>query len=127
MSKYQAYELSRFYYFESSSMKELYKNLQTFQNSTPKHFLSLDIQIDQGKFCCILLADSHDVGEGHLTRYEEAMDKFQRKALKRIGIGVNFSDDAIKPQKILDIQMKLKECKSEEDVKRVFYEAFSDD
>ena len=118
---------SNIHYFEASSMKELHECLQTWQKSNSRRILSLNIEKDQEKFCCIMLVTFYvnEIGDTHLTPYEAAMAKFQRKAMKHIGESVNFSNDDIKPQLILDIQMKLKECKTPDDVLAVFFLAHS--
>jgi hypothetical protein len=48
-------------YFEAESMAELYNALQTWQHAKEKRLLSLDIQQDGGKFCCIALTNPTEV------------------------------------------------------------------
>jgi hypothetical protein len=48
-------------YFEAESMAELFDALQTWQHEKEKRFLSLDIQNDHGKFCCIALTNPSEV------------------------------------------------------------------
>jgi len=48
-------------YFEAQSMEGLFDALQTWQLEHEKRFLSLDIQNDQGKFCCIALTNPSEV------------------------------------------------------------------
>jgi hypothetical protein len=48
-------------YFESGSMAELFDALQVWQHENEKRFLSLDIQNDHGKFCCIALTNPTEV------------------------------------------------------------------
>jgi hypothetical protein len=108
-------------------MRELYDFLEDWKNTAQKNILSLSIQQENEKFCCILLADSQDIGQWQPTQYEDAMAKFQRKALKHVGVAVNFSSEFIKPEKLLAIQMKLEKCKTPMEVKAVFFEAYSTD
>jgi len=103
--------ISNILYFESPSMQGLYDYLVIWQNTTQKRIRSLIIQQDHENFCGIVIADSQDVSQTQLKPYADAMAKFQRKALKHIGVGVSFSTDEIKPEKILAIQMKLEKCK----------------
>jgi hypothetical protein len=44
-------------YFESSSMRKLYKRLREWQRKNNKRFLSISIHKDNGKFCCIALTN----------------------------------------------------------------------
>lgn len=44
-------------FFDGSSMAELYEALQQWQNENGKRFLSITIQPDRGRFCCIALTD----------------------------------------------------------------------
>lgn len=126
MSRYQIVD-SKFFYFEGTTMRELYDCLEDWQNTAQKNILSLSIQQENEKFCCILLADSQDIGLWQPTQYEDSMAKFQRKALKHVGVAVNFSSEFIKPEKLLAIQMKLEKCKTPMEVKAVFFEAYSTD
>jgi len=48
-------------YFESSSMRELYESIQNWQNENQKRLLSMSIQNDDGKFCCIALTNPSEV------------------------------------------------------------------
>lgn len=48
-------------YFEAESMAELFDTLQVWQHEKEKRFLSLDIQNDHGKFCCIALTNPTEV------------------------------------------------------------------
>jgi len=41
------------FFFEASSMRELYESLQTWANANRKHLRSFNIQVDCGKFYCI--------------------------------------------------------------------------
>jgi hypothetical protein len=118
---------SNIFYFESSSMRGLYECLEIWQNTTQKRIRSLSIQQDHENFCGIVLADSQDAAQTQLKPYDDAMAKFQRKALKQIGVGVNFSTDDINPEKILAIQMKLKKCKTPSEIRAVFLEEYSTD
>jgi hypothetical protein len=48
-------------YFESDSMKELYKTMEEWQKISRKRLLSTNIQKDGGKFCCIALTNPTEV------------------------------------------------------------------
>lgn len=118
---------SNLFYFESSTMRGLYDCLANWQNTAQIHIRSLSIHQDRENFCCIVLTGSPHMAPESLTPYEDAMEKFQRKALKHIGVGVDFISDHIKPEKIQMIQTKLAKCKTPADVKAVFHEAYSTD
>ncbi len=118
---------STFFYFESSTMRGLYDSLETWQKTNQKRILSLSIQQDHENFCCIVLSDSRRLPHTPLTAYKDAMEKFQRKALKHIGVGVDFFTYDIEPEKIQAIQMKLVQCKTPTEVNAVFFEAYSND
>jgi len=45
------------HYFQSRSMKGLYKVMQEWQRMNGKRLLSTSIQQDGGKFCCIALSN----------------------------------------------------------------------
>ncbi len=49
------------HYFESSSMRDLYDSLESWQNTNQKRFLSMSVQQDNGKFCCIALTNPTEV------------------------------------------------------------------
>ena len=49
------------HYFESSSMRELFGLLQSWQNESNKRFLSISIEKDGGKFCCVALTNPTEV------------------------------------------------------------------
>ena len=49
------------HYFEGSSMRELFGLLQSWQNESDKRFLSISIEKDGGKFCCIALTNPTEV------------------------------------------------------------------
>lgn len=49
------------YYFESASMRELYKDMEKWQNVNHKRFLSLDIHKDGDMFCCIAFSNPQEV------------------------------------------------------------------
>ena len=117
--------ISNIFYFERPSMRGLYDCLVIWQNTTQKRIRSLIIQQDHENFCGIVIADSQDVSQTQLKPYDDAMAKFQRKALKHIGVGVSFSTDEIKPEKILAIQMKLEKCKTPNEIRAVFLEEYS--
>ena len=44
-------------YFESASMRDLYENMEDWQNSSKKRLLSASIHQDGGAFCCIALTN----------------------------------------------------------------------
>ena len=48
-------------YFEDSSMSELFAAIQAWQNENETRFLSLDIEKDGDKFCCIALTNPTEV------------------------------------------------------------------
>jgi hypothetical protein len=48
-------------FFEAASMRELYDTLRTWQEQNQKRFLSLCIQSDRDKFCCIALTNPTEV------------------------------------------------------------------
>lgn len=48
-------------YFENESIQELYKSLEKWQKINKKRFLSINIQKDQGVFCCIALINPMEV------------------------------------------------------------------
>src|SRR5689334_2142757 len=48
-------------FFEARSMKELYQDVETWQTHNKKRFLSLNVQHDQGLFCCIALTNPTEV------------------------------------------------------------------
>ena len=60
-------------FFEACSMRELYDCMQTWQVANQKRLLSVNIQEDQGKFCCIALTNPSEVvitsydGKHHAT------------------------------------------------------------
>ena len=107
-------------YFESPSMRELYESMKKWQTTNPQRFLLLNIQQDGGIFCCISLINLQQPS----TKYEEAMARFQRKALKHIGVAVTFEDPTIPPEKLLRIQFNLEKCKTPTEVKALFREEF---
>lgn len=123
----QEQSINNLLYFEASSMKELYECMQNWQDKNRQFFLTVNIQQEDAKFCCIASINPEDLRqEIKKTKYEEALDRFQRKALriivkeKQIGAYVEFIDDAIPPEKILEIQSKLKQCTTAWEIKAVF-------
>jgi hypothetical protein len=48
-------------YFESSSKRGLYDSMENWQNTNHKRLLSIGIQQDDGKFCCIALTNPSEV------------------------------------------------------------------
>ena len=64
-------------YFESSSMKELFDLMNTWQIENEKRLLSLSIEKDESRFCCIALTnptevvikDGYEYGSGVAVKY----------------------------------------------------------
>jgi len=64
-------------YFEGTSMRDLYDTMDGWQQQNRKRFLSMGIQKESEKFCCIALTNPSEVvivcGEGkeqaHVVRY----------------------------------------------------------
>ena len=48
-------------FFEADSMRELYNCMQAWQDANQKRLLSVSIQADGGKFCCIALTNPSEV------------------------------------------------------------------
>jgi hypothetical protein len=48
-------------YFESDSMKNLYDEMNEWQQANEKRLLSTNIHKDKGKFCCIALTNPTEV------------------------------------------------------------------
>ncbi len=48
-------------YFESNSMKDLHDNMNEWQVENEKRFLSMSINKDEGKYCCIALTNPTEV------------------------------------------------------------------
>ena len=44
-------------YFEAASMRELFQSMQAWQDENDKRFLSIEIEKDNDKFCCISLTN----------------------------------------------------------------------
>jgi uncharacterized HAD superfamily protein len=59
-------------YFESSSMRKLYKRLQKWQKKNNKRFLSISIHKDNGKLCCVALTNPSEVVIANGGRLNEA-------------------------------------------------------
>lgn len=61
-------------YFEGSSMKELYQNMEDWQQTNNKRLLSTNIQPDGDSFCCIALSNPSEViivdGRGRAQKVE---------------------------------------------------------
>jgi hypothetical protein len=49
------------HYFESSSMRALYDQMDEWQSSESKRFLSVSIQQDGDNYCCIALTNPTEV------------------------------------------------------------------
>jgi len=49
------------YYFKGETMKELHDELDDWQNENQKRFLSLNIQRENSKYCCIALSHPTEV------------------------------------------------------------------
>ena len=54
-------------FFEASSMRELYDCMRNWQDANQTRLLSISIQEDGGKFCCIALTNPTEVV---ITSYE---------------------------------------------------------
>jgi len=100
--------------------------MKDWQISNNKRFVSLSVQRDGNNFCCIAIINPDDWTKTLKPKpsYEEDIEKFQRKALKHIGVRVDFESLAIPYEKILAIQSKLERCKTPTGVKAVFAEEF---
>jgi hypothetical protein len=48
-------------FFEARSMRELYECMEAWQDANQKRLLSVSIQEDGGKFCCIALTNPSEV------------------------------------------------------------------
>jgi hypothetical protein len=48
-------------FFEASSMRELYDSMSGWQEANQKRLLSISIQEDAGRFCCIALTNPSEV------------------------------------------------------------------
>lgn len=48
-------------YFENESMRGLYENMEAWQNANNKRLLSVSIETDAGRFCCIALTNPSEV------------------------------------------------------------------
>jgi len=48
-------------FFEASSMRQLYDDMRTWQESERKRLLSISIQQETGMFCCIALTNPTEV------------------------------------------------------------------
>ena len=49
------------HYFEATTMADLHKALEAWQSEHEKRLLSVSIQADSGKFCCIALTNPTEV------------------------------------------------------------------
>ena len=115
-------------YFECPSMRALYDAMRSWQDTNQKGFLSISIEQDNGSFCCIAVIRTINLVrqmQDSLTKfYEDDMARYERKALKNIGIGVVFTSDIIPREKVLAIRLKLAKCTTAEEVRAVFAEEF---
>ena len=114
-------------YFECSTMRALYDEMRDWQDTNQKGFLSVNIQQDNGNFCCIALINPMKYLAQQLQEpltktklYEDEMARYERKALKSVGIGVVFTSDIIPPEKLSAIRLKLTKCTTAEGVRAVF-------
>jgi hypothetical protein len=48
-------------YFESPTMHGLYECMEKWQEKNSKRFLSISVQLDGGKFCCLALTNPTEV------------------------------------------------------------------
>src|SRR6266516_380893 len=110
---------SNLIFFECSTMRELYDCLENWQNTNQKRFIYLNIQQEGGNLCCIALINPDDITRTSIqkTRFEADMERFRRKALQHIGIGVSFASDVIPSEKVSRLQRKLEECTTPAEVK----------
>jgi len=67
------------HYFEESSMRDLYAAIEAWQLESKHRLLSLDIQRDADRFCCIALTNPMEViimdgyGEGGVDVSDHAL------------------------------------------------------
>src|SRR5438128_5888402 len=47
-------------YFENSSMRELYLDMEVWQQTNDRRLLSITVQRDDGNYCCIALTEPID-------------------------------------------------------------------
>lgn len=64
-------------YFEAVSMRELFDSIQIWQNENDKRLLSLSIERDGGKFCCIALTNPSEmiIVDGYRSGGVDVTDK----------------------------------------------------
>ena len=105
-------------------MQGLYDCLDSWQKTEQHEIISVNIQKDNENFCCIVLAYTHDLVPPMLTPYDIDMDKYRRKAMKRVGEGVFFESTVIHYEKLHRIKERLENCKTRDDVKAVFFEEY---
>lgn len=48
-------------FFNSTSMQGLFESMDEWQNKNKKRFLSLNVQQENGEFCCIALTNPSEV------------------------------------------------------------------
>jgi hypothetical protein len=48
-------------FFEADSMRGLYESMREWQDANQKRLLSVSIQEDRGKYCCIALTNPSEV------------------------------------------------------------------
>jgi hypothetical protein len=60
-------------FFEASSMRELYDYMRNWQDANQTRLLSISIQEDGGKFCCIALTNPTEVVITSHNGYDHAM------------------------------------------------------
>ena len=70
-------------YFENSSMRDLYKSMDEWQQANNRCLLSISIQPDAGNYCCIALTNPTEVvitsADGQ--RHAEVLPEFGRNVL----------------------------------------------
>lgn len=60
-------------YFEAPSVRELYENMQRWQEAEDKRLLSVSIQLDGNKYCCIALSNPTEVVIAGVGTYNGAL------------------------------------------------------
>lgn len=60
-------------YFAAASMRKLYDQMQAWQRTNKKRFLSASIHQDGGEFCCIALTNPTEVVLANVDTYRGAL------------------------------------------------------
>jgi len=143
MSK-QRQNVSNLLYFECLSMSELYDCLKNWQDKNGEGFLSLNIQQDGDKFCCIAVINSVEVQETKDAKYGEAdapkhsnssmlslsadeikdlalwYDRSRQWFLKGKGTAVDWECKHLREEIAAPIRVKLAMAKTEQDIMNAF-------